>query len=245
MAIERSAPPEERHFAPYAPAATVLNVIRHFRNRDVPERLTTTQLGQLSVTDNLVPRVVRALQFLGLIEEDGVTTQPFRSMPAATDDEYKQILSGLIRNAYRDIFQIIDPADAPPDRLLNAFRPYSPAGQRERMVVLFTELCHEAGMRVAGSEGEPRVTAPRIAIRRRPEAKKQHAAPASPTPPQGQETGRIHPTLSALFGDLPSNGRGWTASQRDRWLDIFRAMLDYLYPVVTDEPGDKNDEGTA
>lgn len=226
--MEEDRAENERQFAPYAPASTVLTVVRHFRNRDVPERLTPTNLVQIGVSENLVGRVLRALQFLGLVDAGFGTTREFRAIPSATDEQYQEILGGLIRNAYADIFRLVDVANAPTEVLNNAFRPYSPAGQRERMVILFNELCREAGMRVSGTEEEPKITAPRMRLQPKRDIR-QDRGPARParTPSQG-----VNPTISALLEQLPQVGETWTRDSRDRWVRALEGILDLLYPAA-------------
>ena len=70
-------------WAPYGPPSTALMVIRHYRNRDVPEELTPTEIIQVGVGEGLVNRVWASLVFLGLIDEDGTTTDSFRALRRA------------------------------------------------------------------------------------------------------------------------------------------------------------------
>ncbi|MGH2452622.1 MAG: DUF5343 domain-containing protein [bacterium] len=233
MAIDRRPQEGERRFAPYAPGATVLKIIRHFRNREVPDQLTPTMLMQLNVTENLVPRVLRALQFIGLIGDTFDTTADFKRIPTADDQQYQQLLQGLLRTAYREIFQLVDVENAPRESLVRAFLPYAPASQRGRMVILFTELAREAGMRISGTEEEPRMTAPKIPIRKREPGRTPQGA-GRQIPQTGE--GAVHPSLLVLFADLPANGHPWTKADRDRWMKALQAMIDYIYPVREGEP---------
>lgn len=228
MAVDRRTEDGERRFAPYAPGSTVLKIIRHFRNREVPDRLTPTMLMQLNVTENIVPRVLRALQFISLIDDTFDTTADFRRIPTADEKQYQQLLQGLLRTAYREIFQLVDVENAPRETLVKAFLPYAPASQRGRMVILFTELAREAGMRILGTKEEPRMTAPKIPIRKREPGRTPKVGGRSA--PQGGE-GRVHPSLLVLLADLPANGNPWTNTDRDRWMKALQAMIDYLYPA--------------
>lgn len=131
--------------APYAPPATVLGVIRHFRGRDVPDELTKGRMTQIGVSDGLMNRTWAALEFLGLIQPDGTTMDGLRNLRFASEDEYKQVLAGILQNAYSLVFSVLDPNTADDLQLANAFRAFSPAGQRSRMITLFLGLCNEAG----------------------------------------------------------------------------------------------------
>lgn len=139
----------EPKLAPYAPPSAVLRVIRHYRLKDPPEYLTTTNLRQLGVTEALVNRTLVALKFLGLVREDGTTTDEIRALRYANDDEYQTVLGGILDAAYKEVFDHIDLESAGDRELNNAFIPYSPGQQRSRMITLFLELAREAGREIA------------------------------------------------------------------------------------------------
>ncbi len=135
--------------APYAPPATVLAVVHHFRQRELPETLPDERLGQIGVKDSVLRITKQALVFLNLLREDGTTTDNFRALRYAADEDYLRLFRELVTSAYRDIVTIHDPETATRGQLLNAFRPYSPASQHDRMITLFLALCQEAGMKIA------------------------------------------------------------------------------------------------
>mgnify|MGYP001572348370 CR=1 FL=1 len=123
--------------APYAPPATVLMVIRHFRNRDVPEQIEKVRFTQIGVTDGLLNRTWSAFQFLGLMLEDGTTTEAFRALRYADNTEYPTVFQGILRQTYADIFAVVQPEYATDADYERAYRPYSPGGQRGRMITQF------------------------------------------------------------------------------------------------------------
>ena len=134
---------------PYGPPATVLQVIHHFQQREVPETITDTQLGQIGVKPSILVSVKQALVFLNLLREDGTTTDNFKALRFANDDERRRLFQDLVIGAYSEIVAIADPATATRNQLFNAFRPYSPASQHDRMITLFLALCQEAGIKVS------------------------------------------------------------------------------------------------
>lgn len=138
----------EGKYAPYAPPSAVLKVIRHYADRDVPERVTLMNLMQIGVTEALAPRTMAALKFLGLLEDDGLTTDRFRALRFAKSDEYQEVFSGVLDVAYKDILDHVDVGTASDTDIANAFRPYSPGGQRTRMITLFVALAREAGWHI-------------------------------------------------------------------------------------------------
>src|SRR5438270_237366 len=133
---------------PYGPPATILQVIHHFEHREVPETLTDTQLGQIGVKASVLGIVKQALVFLNLIRDDGTTTDNFRALRFASDEERVRLFREIVTSSYADIIAIHDPETATRSQLFNAFRPYSPASQQDRMITLFLTLCQEAGMKI-------------------------------------------------------------------------------------------------
>lgn len=166
--------------APYAPPSAVLKVIRHYADRDVPERVTLMNLVQIGVTEALAPRTLVALKFLGLLEDDGTTTERFRALRYAKSDEYQEVFGGVLDAAYKDILDHVDVGTATDTDIANAFRPYSPGGQRGRMITLFVALAREAGWQMA-SVG-PTTTAGKAPRQR---------AKATPKPPKDKPTAQV------------------------------------------------------
>lgn len=132
--------------APYAPVATVLEVINRYRDRGLQTPFTVDVLTRAGVTDGLAPRTLQSLRLLDLINGEGQPTEEFERLRQAPTDEFPHRLEALIRMVYADVFQFADPSVDGPERVSDAFRQYSPAGQRGRMVTLFLGLCQEAGI---------------------------------------------------------------------------------------------------
>jgi hypothetical protein len=136
----------DKKSAPYAPPSNVIAIIRRFRERNLPEEIDVDLLLDVGISKGNVHRTLAALQFLGLIAEDGMPLSAFHSVQIATDEEYVNILQGLVQTAYNDVFQIVDPGKDSQAVIDNHFRRYQPTSQRSRMVTLFLALCREAGI---------------------------------------------------------------------------------------------------
>jgi len=62
--------------------------------------------------------------------------------------------------------------------------------------------------------------------------KEETAVTAAIEPPRKEaSSSRIHPAVSGFLQELPAEEREWTASQKQRWLDAFTAMIEALYPT--------------
>jgi hypothetical protein len=147
-------------------------------------------------------------------------------MHTSPDEEYSTILSGLVREAYGEVFDVINPAEDSQDRIVNVFRRYTPASQRNRMVIFFLGMCREAGI--------PTLDVPRQ--RGMAEARPGRLGttpPRSPRRPSGapsRSMGGIPPALELLVRSLPPDGSPLSAKRRERWLKMAEATLDFVYP---------------
>ncbi|MBA3842032.1 MAG: DUF5343 domain-containing protein [Actinobacteria bacterium] len=139
MAITHDGP------APYAPIAHVLRAIDHYREK-APAAMTKELLMKLGYPDSYATRTLRALRLFELVDDAGVPMDAFKELRRASDTEFPARLEQVIRTAYSEVFEVVDPATAAEAAVDNAFRFYNPGAQRERMVVLFMGLCEAAGM---------------------------------------------------------------------------------------------------
>jgi hypothetical protein len=201
--------PQQR---PYAAPANIIAVLKRVRSRNLPERIDSDFLRLAEVPEASYRRVTVALRFLGLIDEGQRPTDTLKALAAARDEEYGNLLSTAIRDAYKEDFDRIDPAEDTHAKIVAAFQPYQPRSQTDRMVMLFLGLCREAGIPVSeaprerkmkGTVRDPRSTR---SSARTPERKP--AAPATPrrevTPPPSAPTGLLFGVTDddiALLGD--------------------------------------------
>lgn len=221
-------------FMPYAPAKPVLDVIRRFRERGLPEVLTRQELHRLGAAEGNSDRIQKSLQFLDLLDAQAKRTESFDRIGKASTDEYEGTLAEIVRAAYAPILAIVDPAADTDIAINDAFRHYEPAGQRRQMVSLFLALCREAGMVTGGP------------VERKPRARKESptgrlastlsTGPSNPLPDKrddsavDQPVGPDYRLLSALIQQLPRDGT-WPSERRERWLQAFTANIDLLIEV--------------
>jgi hypothetical protein len=143
MAITNTGP------APYASVANVLRAIEHYREK-MPAQFTKELLVRIGYPAPYAVRTLRALRLLDLTDDDGVPTDALRELRGATADEFPTRLEQVVRKAYSDVFEVVDPAVGSRDAIKQAFAYNEPGAQRDRMVVLFLGLCEAAGMLPAG-----------------------------------------------------------------------------------------------
>lgn len=227
--------------APYAPFGCVIAVIRRFRERGLPETLTMQEITRVGVSEGNASRTLQALKFLKLVDEEGHRTQTFDRLGRVPTSEYAEVFGEIIKEAYRDVFTIVDPAEATDIEINDAFRYYQPQAQRGRMVTLFRGLCQEVGL-IAGGPPQTRkrtravipgkpLLASNSAALWKPQVASSHNLEIMGTQ-NGNSTsiGSEYPLLQGLLQQLPSDKK-WTQERRDRWLQAFTANVDLLIDI--------------
>lgn len=161
---------------PYAATANVMAIIERCRTRNVPETIDDEVFRIAGIGPAVFGRVRQALQFLSLTRGDSTPTDLLRAMSKAPEQEYRQLLESMVREAFADDFIGIDPVQDSQVQVFESFRKYEPRSQTNRMVMLFLGLCREAGIPVKDAPRERKMTTP-PAARARP----ANAAPKSKT----------------------------------------------------------------
>jgi hypothetical protein len=229
-------------YMPYAPAKPVLDIIRRFRERGLPEVLSRQELHRLGAAEGNSDRIQKTFQFLDLIDQSGKRTPIFDRLGKASSSEYQSVFAEVVRAAYAPILSIVDPKADTDIAINDAFRHYEPAGQRAQMVVLFLALCREAALaesaapprhatvrREATAAVQPRGSAPR---------KTRIIDRSEETGASDEVSGSDYRLLSALIQQLPRDGK-WTERRRDRWLQAFTANIDLLIEVASEPTVDE------
>lgn len=219
---------------PYAPPSSVVGVIRRFRDRGITEPVTSQTLEQVGVSAGNAPRTLQALRFLGLINEEGKTTDSFGTIKRASTEEYPQALASVLYKVYGSVFNLIDPNQDDEGVVEDAFRGFEPSGQRNRMITLYLGLCGEAGLI---SEDK----APKISTQPRRQANKTSQTP-KPRRPKSTESARSangisstkYAPIAAIVDQLPDDGT-WTQKRRDLWMKAIESAVDLSVEVETEE----------
>ncbi len=226
----------ERQPVPYAPVNNVLTVIRRFRDHGLGDTLSIGELQRIGIPEGNAPRTLAALRFLGLIDQEEHRTAAFERLGRAKSNEYNETLSEIIRDAYSEVFAIVDPAQNTEIEIADAFRGLQPERQRNRMITLFMGLCREAGIVTSGRTPEARPRRRQLpngavdeqSAATRPPLRRRTTSPTAEQPvPPGLDL-RL---LSGLMQQLPKDGK-WTQARRDRWLQAMAANLDVIVQVA-------------
>jgi hypothetical protein len=219
---------------PYPPPSNVIAVLHRIRTRNPPERIDTEYLRDIGIPDGSIHRTAFALRFLGLVEGEQPTAA-LRAVATSTDEEYQEILQGLIEDKYKDVLTVVDPGTDGQDRIANVFKKYTPASQRNRMVIFFLGMCREAGMPVHDAPRERTSGAmPGAQRSKQPGRSKPTAKPTQARPAQrrqaDEDVAGIPAALLGLLRMLPSEGSPLPEPRRKQWLSTADAMLTFMYP---------------
>jgi len=141
-------------FRPYAPPANVVATLQRVRRMNMPPKVGKEFLLGAGITSNTVTRVLAALKFLELVDDEDRPTDSLRALASCPDEEYKQLLELTIRTAYASDFVNIDPTVDSQQKIIDTFQRYTPKSQHSRQVMLLLGLCREAGMTVVDSPRE-------------------------------------------------------------------------------------------
>ena len=238
---------------PYGPYANVLTIIRHARERDLKEPVTSKLITTLGVPEGNATRTIQALRFLNLLDEEGYLTESFKLLMNAPSDEYPDLLEQILRDAYPVVFNALQPATATDQQYVNAFRLFQPKAQRNRMIVLFKGLCREAGLIPGGAPevlNRPRVTTNKSGKSsvsangdRRTQSEPKDTffeiEPVHVSSSQASQSKTVTPITSTeeyaimlgVLRKLPFVEKKWTQVQRDKWLKAVAANVDMLFEL--------------
>ena len=90
--------------AAYAPFKTFLTVLDHLKAHEVPSIIDRSMFPTYSGT--LQGQIIGTLQFLGLINEDGVPSEELHKLVAADTEERKTLLKPLLEKKYSNLFNV-------------------------------------------------------------------------------------------------------------------------------------------
>jgi hypothetical protein len=236
--------PKTNLTAPYAPLSNALATLKQIRDRGLPNPVTNQVVERIGIPAGNVPRTILLLRFLDITDANGNLTGKYERLKRARSEEYQSILAEIILEGYGDVFHYVEPATASVESIGDAFRHYEPAAQRTRMVTLFIGLCEEAGIRPIGKRTASKPASPRTSSNSsrktraqsdgrtasatgREVAQNNFVADKTARQPEVVSLDSDYALLMALFQQLPANKK-WSAKQRERWLKLFTANLDFL-----------------
>ena len=238
MAVRSGSP------APYGPPAGVLAMITGFRDRGLTTPFHSGVYTRAGISESLVPRVMKSMEALDLVDADGNPTPQLIALRQAKTDEFRATLADVVKAAYAEVFQFADPMKDDQARVIDAFRDYVPHGQRARMVTLFMGLCEAAGL-APSSPAKAASSTPRSSAPPKPKYSETPRRPASFGAGAHIRTdagGIIPPAIIGVLAGLPTREQGWSKADRDNFYTAFGALLDFSIPIRETASGESRDD---
>ena len=229
----RTVPLTKGDRAPYAPPATVLDVVDRFRNFTMATPFDVDVIITAGVPESLAPRTLQSLRLLELVDDGGHPTPAFVRLRESASGDFEGLLGDHLRDVYQDIFAFVDPGTDPLERIEDAFRGFYPTGQRSRMVTLFLGMCERAGIVTDDSPS-------RVTTRNPVSTQKRSGLTARPRPtasamPRGTDD-EVPPAVLGLVSQLPVAGSVLSADRLESFIEVLRATLNFVYHVVDEQP---------
>ncbi|MDE2571234.1 MAG: DUF5343 domain-containing protein [bacterium] len=227
----------ESDFAPYAAPENVLRVLDKVHKNGLRGKIDADFMAQLGIGEGMIPRTLRALEFLGLTkpEDEGVATPLLEQYIVSGEDEAKALLQESIRKAYEVIFRAVDPEEDDRAKVHTAFKVMKPQGQWARMVTLFLGLCRAAGMDVKepplNRPGKDEAANDSPVRKAKVKTKENRPRSSSPStllslPPASPRT--LDPALVGIIGKIADLE---TADDLDAWIAMFRAAFEFVKKI--------------
>lgn len=217
--------------APYAPISSLEKFFQRIRDRSVPERVDQAFLKRLGVASNNEYALLSALKFLGVVDHRGRATDAYRSLQSA--DTFRPALERLIREAYRQVFEVGAESWAVEEQI-EWFRAHSSPSQAKNAARFFRAVCGLAGMPDLPSPvREPSMERPAGGVQVNGEAERTHDGTET-WRPEPVKTGQptmgidIASVKAHLLAKLPAARAEWSATEYraicDRFVEMLRSL---------------------
>ena len=86
-------------------AGNITQMITHLRS-NFPGTITSETVKKLGIAPNNESYVINALQFLGVINEEGKKTEKSKVLAIHKEEDFRKSFEALIRDAYTDLFEL-------------------------------------------------------------------------------------------------------------------------------------------
>ena|SRR3981189_449781 len=119
---------------PYISGAGNITQMIGFLRKNFPATVTSETVRKLGIASKNESYVINALQFLGLIDEEGKRTEKGHDvMTTHNQADFQKAFEGIIRNAYADLFEIRadDAWTMSRDKLISYFRNADKTSHRD------------------------------------------------------------------------------------------------------------------
>jgi hypothetical protein len=207
----------EGKIPPYIGWSTWNRLIEDMRTF-IPSRLDRSYFNSLGFSGTQYSQAIRALSFLGLMDETKKPNEKFRQLVMGTEDERKAILKSVVEEAYKPFFEDPGSENATLGDLLGFLRSQGARGVVDKCVTFFLSAAKETGIplspQLSGEFG--RRTGQRTKGQRKKSAK-QRGSFAKPPQEQTAQTfliDGIDPEVISYVAEVPEE-------KQDNWIKAY------------------------
>jgi len=199
---------------PYGPTRGTLQALQLLR-RTTPSRIDSDYLRVNKLAPGNEYKVVGALRFLGLIDDDGRPTESSRLLKTK-GATYTLALQDIVRNAYSGVFQTLKLKDITRDGIYNYFVTEGGLGAEmaTKATRFLIRLCRLAEIEIAPDTGQPSPRGRRRTRQRQPY--RQTAA----EPVSGDNGQTVLPSFPFVLALTPETAQ----MDVDQLSDLFRKI---------------------
>jgi len=132
--------------APYPPGNSVEQFFERMQKAAKPAKVDVPLLRTYNIAPKNEAKVLRALMFLGLINEQGEPTSKFQDVQV-TGEQFRTNLKAIVEKAYEGIFDAYGQIPDSWEDLENYFRiNYPPPSVARNSARFFARMCSDAGL---------------------------------------------------------------------------------------------------
>jgi len=144
---------------PYGPTKGMIHALQLMR-KSTPPRIDGNYLRLNKVAPGNEYKVIGALRFLGIIDDEGKPTEKSRLLKTK-GDTFSKSLQEIVRSAYRDVFQMMNGGQCSHEDIYNHFITFHALGTEmaAKTTRFFIQLCQlaEINLEIKGREKTAKV----------------------------------------------------------------------------------------
>lgn len=228
--------PQGKDIPPYLSPTTFLNFVEAHR-RTLPTRIDRSIMGNVAGGDQV--KILRALRFFDLINDEGEPTIGFHAIAALQPAEAELAWADLIRHAYPYLFEGFDLQKATQGQIEERFRERGIKGDTVRKAVaFFIGIARAAGLPLSPyfkgtkKRGPSGPRGPRKSPQRRSAVRDEGAAGSDAGGGSERPPSKLPPVIQAWIDDIPPAGEPWLREDFDSWLALFSGSIERLYKIA-------------
>lgn len=212
---------------PYISGAGNIAQMIGFLRKNFPATVTSDTVKKFGLASNNESYVINALQFIGLIDEEGKRTEKGHAVLVLGDEEFPKAFEGLVKDAYSDLFELRgdDAWTLTKGELTSYFRTTDKTsevigGRQAGVFQIFRSLAgHEPPNEKVATNATAKPRQPKVKAAPKAKAKAADAAPTDPKVHVHMSDGRKDIALTVRIEiNLPANG------SKETYDNIFKSI---------------------